>query len=234
MSKIESSSPANSPLTSGSTELQVIEPLTRIGYKRLPEVELQIAGANMLDPIKLAQRARQRDENDSDYLSAESLVYFIRRAVRRDDIETRDALILELFDRCKPHFRGKFRGFSREDREDMQGEVMKRIVEDLFAQDNRSEFMQVRFWKYLERKCIDACRNALRHTENIESLDTVSFDDDESEGTARLETVADIGFSPRTGLLSRKHLPNYLHIYGRFFYYVTIMNSKSVLTTLLT
>ncbi len=32
------------------------------------------------------------------------------------------------------------------------------MIEDLFAEDDRSDFMQVRFWKYLERKCIDARR----------------------------------------------------------------------------
>ena len=46
------------------------------------------------------------------------------------------------------------------------------IIEDLFAHDDRSDFMQVRFWTYLERKCIDACRATFRHTKDTDRLET--------------------------------------------------------------
>ena len=162
-------------------ERPFIEPFNR-SYKRLPEVERQIADALKLRPKALVERARQRDEKASDYLAAETLVHFIRRAILDNNIPTRDALFRALLERCNPHFRGKFRGFRPEDREDLQGEVMKMVVEDLFGQDGSGDFMQVRFWTYLERKCIDAYRVALRHTKNTESLDTGYSGDGVSEG----------------------------------------------------
>ena len=142
----------------GPDEPPVVEPLTRNGYKRLPEVERQIAEALSLRGCELVGRARRREEGSSDFLSAEALVYFIRRAIRGEDRRIRNDLFRELLERCNPQFRGKFKGFGPEDRQDLQGDVHLSIVEDLFAEDDRSDFMQVRFWTYLERKCTDARR----------------------------------------------------------------------------
>ena len=72
----------------------------------------------------IVERARQRDEDAPDFLAPEALVYFIRDAIENEDERTRDGLIRELLERCNPHFRGRFRGVSREDREDLQGEVL--------------------------------------------------------------------------------------------------------------
>ena len=169
----------------------VVEPLTRGDYKRFPAVERQIVDALTLEPKALLNRAAQRDETAPDFLSAEVLVYFIRRALRNGDTKTRDSLFRELLERCEPHFSGKFRGFGREDCEDLRSEVMKRVVEDLFAPDDRCDFMQVRFWKYLENKSIDACRAALRHNVDTESLDANYSGDGVFEGRTRLETEVD-------------------------------------------
>lgn len=179
-----------------ANEPPFVEPLTRGNYKRLPAVEGQITAALILEPETLLKRAQQRDETASDFLSAEALVYFIRQAIRNNDNKVREPLFRELLERCKPHFSGKFRGFGREDREDLQSEVMNRVVEDLFAPDDRGDFMQVRFWKYLEKKCIDACRIVLRHTKKTESLDASYSSDGISERRALLETEIDPGLLP--------------------------------------
>lgn len=150
----------------------------------------------MLAPAALNERARQRDDGAPGFLSAEALVYFIHRAVRGGDTKTRDVLFRELLNRCTPYFRGRFRGFDREVREDLQGDVMKKVVEDLFAPDDRGNFMQVRFWKYLDRKGIDACRKAFRHSADMESLDAGFSGEDESEGRTLLEKQADARLSP--------------------------------------
>ena len=167
-----------------------VEPLGR-GYKRLPEVEQQIADALSLEPEALLRRARERDESVAGRLAPEAVVYFIRRAIRNEEVRIRDDLFRELLERCNPHFRGKFRGFSQEDRKDLQGEVQRVIIEDLFDRDDRSDFMQVRFWSYLERKCIDACRVAFRQTENTESLETGYSGDGELEGLSKLHQEVD-------------------------------------------
>lgn len=184
-----------------------IEPLTLGNYKRLPKVEWQIADALTLEPEALVKRAQQRDKAAPNFLSAEALVYFIRRADRNGDTKMRGALFRELFERCIPYFRRKFRGFDREDdREDLQSKVIERVVEDLLAEDNRGDFMQVQFWKYLKYKCIDACRITLRHTKDAESLDTSYYGDDLFEGETRLEKVVDPRLSPEELTMIREEL----------------------------
>ena len=191
-----------SPSASGPTrggnacEAPLVEPLTRNRYVRLAKVEQQIGEAVTLDRPTLVERAQQRDAAAPEFLAPEALVYFIRQAIRSGEIRIRDHLVRELLERCIPYFRGQFRGFRREDREDLQGDAQKMIITDLFAQDDRSDFMQVRFWTYLERKCIDACRATLRHTKDTESLETGVSGERASEGMTRLETEAARQISP--------------------------------------
>lgn len=173
-----------------------VEPLTRCNYKRLSATQKQIESASNLDPPTLIHRTHERDHNHPDHLSAEALVYFIRQADRDGDGKTREVLFRELLERCTPFFRGKFRGFGVERREDLQGEVLKKVVEDILAPDDRGDFMQVRFWKYLENKVIDAIRVATRQSEDAVSLDESNSGKDESEGLTRHETIGDERLSP--------------------------------------
>ena len=168
-----------------------IELLTRSAYKRLPATERQIADAAALKPVALVLRAQQREKGAPEFLMEETLVYFIRRACQNGDTETRDALFRILFERCLPYFRNRFRGFDQQDREDLQNEVLKKVVEDLFAPDDRGDFMQVRFWKYLKARSIDVCRKASLHNDRIESLDTGYLGNGMSEGRICLEAEAD-------------------------------------------
>jgi DNA-directed RNA polymerase specialized sigma24 family protein len=172
-----------------------VAPLTRRGYKRLPEIETQIAEAGMLDATALLARARHR-EAESGYLAPESLVHFIRRADRDGNQKLRDELFRELFGRCKPFFRGQFRAFDRAMREDLQQEVSKKVVEAILARDDRADFLEARFWKYLKARSIDACRPVFVHKDRVESLDTGYSGDGESEGRTKLESQADPMLSP--------------------------------------
>ena len=196
MDVTESSSAGGSAGGGGSDEPPVVEPLTRNGYKRLAEVERQIGEALALGGRELVGRARQREEGGVGFLSPEALVYFIRRAIRNGDQWIRDDLFQELLERCNPHFRGKFRRFGPEDRQDLQGDVQLGMIEELFAQDDRSDFMQVRFWTYLERKCIDVYRSKFRQTEETESLERGFSGEGASQGLTRLEMEADRQISP--------------------------------------
>ena len=180
----------------GSDEPPVVKPLTRNGYSRLAKVEQQIADTIMLDGAAIVERAQQRDEDAADYLAPEALVYFIRDAIENEEKRVRDGLIRELLERCNPYFRGRFRGFSREDREDLQGEVQKMMVEHLFAPDDRSDFMQTRFWTYLKKRCIDACRVTFRHADDTESLETGFSGECGSEGQTKLDREVDPQLSP--------------------------------------
>lgn len=173
-----------------------IRPLTRGGYKRLPATERQIASATKLDAVGLLERARERDETASDYLCPEALVYFIRRADGNGEARVRDGLFSDLFERCTPFFRGQFRGFEGETRKDLQQEVLKKVVEDILARDDRADFMEARFWKYLKCRTIDACRTALQHRNDTESLDTGYFVEGESESPTKLDVQKDTRLNP--------------------------------------
>lgn len=195
MTKTGSSSPK--PATAeAKDESPLVNPLTRRGYKRTKATQRQIADASALGSAELIARARERDEKAPDYMAAEALVYFIRRADGAGDDRTRDALIRELVQRCTVFFRGQFRGCSKEDREDLQGEVLTALVDDLLDPSNRGDFMQVRFWLYLKRKTIDASRVIFRHSGDTESLDTGFSGDTESEGQTKLDAQADNRISP--------------------------------------
>jgi hypothetical protein len=67
--------PAPAETAGGSSE---IKPLTRRGYKRLTATERQIAEAAVLDSEALLAQAENRDDSAPDYLTAETLVCFIR------------------------------------------------------------------------------------------------------------------------------------------------------------
>lgn len=192
--------PPASPVKPATTEAtegrSVIRPLTRRGYKRLAVVERQITQAVALDAKALIARAQNRDEEAPDYISPEALVYFIRRADREGDRKVRDNLFRELLERCTPYFRGKFSGFDKSTQEDLQGEVLQKLVEDLLAPDDRADFMEARFWRYLKCRVIDACRTAFRDAENTESLDTGYSGEGESEGRTKLELQKDGGLNP--------------------------------------
>lgn len=203
----ERASSPTQPKPAGATEdTPAIKPLTRGRYKRLAATERQIAAASALDARALIAQAQQRDDGTPGYLSAEAIIYFIRRADGDDDQKARDALFRELLERCMPFFRGKFRGFTKDVREDLQAEVMNKVVEDLLAEDDRGDFMQVRFWAYLERRTIDACRTALRQADDTESLDTGYSGDGESEGRTRLEMLPDSKLSPEQLTMLREGL----------------------------
>ena len=192
----ESSSASRSACGRGSDESPLVETLTRHGYVRLPQVERQIGEAVTLDGTTLVERARRRDKTAPDFLAPEALVYFIRRAIQSREVRIRDDLFRELLERCTPYFRSRFRGFARDDREDLQSEVQRMIIEDLFAHDDRSDFMQVRFWTCLERKCISVCRTTFRRPKNTEILEAGFSGEVASYGLSRLEKEADRQVSP--------------------------------------
>lgn len=196
MAEAHSSRP-DKPAESGDPEEPPqLEPLTRGTYKRLPKTEQQIVDAITLAPATLIERAQCRDEKAAEFLAPEALVCFIRRADGSGDTRTRDALFRELLERCTPFFRGQFRGFDPETREDLQSDVMEKLVEDLLAPDDRGDYLQVRFWDYLKKKTIDACRKASSSKGDTVSLDTGFSGESESEGPTRLEQQADTKLSP--------------------------------------
>lgn len=173
-----------------------VRPLTRRGYKRLPEIERQIAEAAVLDARALLARAELRNEAEPGYLAAETIVHFIRHADRNNDPKLRDDLFRELFARCQPFFRGRFRAFDKATREDLQQDVLEKVVEAILAHDDRADFLEVRCWSYMKARAIDACRSMFAQTDDTESLDTGYLGEGESAGRTKLESQVDGRLSP--------------------------------------
>jgi len=185
------SSPPELATTEAEDEPPSVSSLTRRGYKRTNATRRQIADALSLGAAELIARAQQRDEKAPDYMSAEALVSFIRRADRAGDSKTRDALIRELVERCTPFFRGQFRGCNEEDHKDLQGAVIATLIDDILDPGDRGDFMQARFWLYLKRKTISAWNELTKNAADTESLDAAVSGDDGEEGTTRLDLQAD-------------------------------------------
>lgn len=173
-----------------------VSPLTRRGYKRTEAAQRQITNALGLPAADLIAQAQQKDDTAPGHLSAEALVYFIRRSDSAGDRKTRDALIRELLERCNVFFRGQFRGCSKEEREDLQSAVITEMIDDLLDPGDRGDFMQARFWLYLKRRTISACETAFRHSGDTESLDTGFSGEAESEGRTKLEAQVDERLNP--------------------------------------
>jgi hypothetical protein len=190
MAETDSKPPKGAP-AEVAEEPPSISPLTRRGYQRTKATQKEIAGALGLGAAELIARSQQRDEKAPDYMSAEALVFFIRRADRAGDGKTRDALIRELVERCTPFFRGQFRGCNEEDRKDLQGAVIATLIDDILDPGDRGDFMQARFWLYLKRKTISVWNELTKNAADTESLDATVSGDDGAEGTTRLDLQAD-------------------------------------------
>lgn len=164
-------------------EPPLIPPLTRNGYVRSDRNARQIADCLDKGAAELQARARIRDEADPRWLAAETLVFLMRRADQTGDGRTRSALFAELTERCKGFFAGHIRGFTLEQREDIAQEVMTKLVALIFADDDRGDFAQVRFWSLLEARTNTAVQTARAQVRRFESLDAPSSDDVESRMT---------------------------------------------------
>lgn len=180
----------------GATGPPTVEPLTHPGCKRLPEVEKQIREAIALENTGLIERTKQRDKAASTFLSPEAIVYFIRRDSKGGNDHVTNLLFSELFERCVQFFRGQFRGFDEETRQELQQSVLVAVTEDLLASDDRGDFAQVRFWTYLKTQTIDACRKEFRNADSTESLDAPYPEGVESEGRCKLDRLRDKKLSP--------------------------------------
>ncbi|MGQ4878872.1 hypothetical protein ACOJCM_09925 [Billgrantia sp. LNSP4103-1] len=171
------------------------QPLRRRGYERLPETQRQIEQVEQLDTAKLIERASP-PESDPGALTAEALVYFIRRANQAGDSKTRDALFRSLLERCTIFFRSQFRGATKEQREDLMGDVLAELVEDILSSEQDLGFMEARFWRYLKMRCIDAYRKSTGHSSKVESLDTSLSGDGENKGQTKLDQQEDKQLNP--------------------------------------
>lgn len=153
----------------------MLAPLTRnADYRRLPETIRQIEGALDLSPQDLVAHARINESEDSCFLAPEALVFFIRRALAEHDGTTVSDLMELLIDRLMASVAAGVKGYDEEDRRDIVQTVLCRLTELLLADDDRSDFAQVRFWVFLKRLRLSASADQRCFAARHEQLDEIN------------------------------------------------------------
>lgn len=145
-----------------------IRPLTRASketgqlYRRDPQVEQQITEALTLDPAALVERAAVTSREDPRFLNEETLVYMIREYHDRKQPALVGDLTEALLRRCSPYIEGQLRKLGADRQEDASNDVVEMLFTRILdPSSDRGDFLQVRFWPFLNRMIADTFRRQL-------------------------------------------------------------------------
>ena len=151
--RVASSLPA--PLTRKNADGEI--------YRRPAVVDEQIQAALKLDAEALRVRSRITDKESSEFLKEEAIVYLIRHNHKAGNRPTVGALSESLLNRCAKFMDGKLKSLKPSMREDGYAEVVKELfVRILNLECDRGDFLQVRFWIFLERLTVQVFRGQLK------------------------------------------------------------------------
>lgn len=164
-------------------------------YQRTPEVSHQIKKALALTPAQMVERAKIRDYRSPDSLREECLVYLIREHHRLGQDAIVDDLTAALIGRCAKYINEKLQALGYDEVErafrDVVGSLFELILD---LDDDRGDFLQVRFWVVLQRLVIATFHkykddlNRAADTISLASLAGYEGDDDDDSGhTAHAE-----------------------------------------------
>lgn len=156
-----------------------VPPLTRNNYARSAATEDEIRRLRALDDDSLIAAFSSMREGASDYVSAEALVFFIRGAHRQQRARLRDALVGLIVKRCQVYFRGAVRGFDPDTRLDIQNDVIADMIRLLIDPGDAGDFLEVRFWTYLDRKTVTMTGRARRSHYRAPLIGDLGDGDDE-------------------------------------------------------
>ena len=172
------------------------EPLTHRNsagevYQRDPAVEEQIRQVRHLAPDALRERAGGRDRASPDYHQEECLVYLIRHYHRAGDSLLVSDLAEILLRRCATLIDRRLRSLGAEAAEEGYNDVVERLfglILDLSS--DRGDFLQVRFWRALEKLAVRAFHQQLRQHQraqvNVSLSSLIGHDQHEGDESARM------------------------------------------------
>lgn len=174
------------------------QPLTRRNakgqvYQRLAVVDRQISEALGLDDEELRSRLEVRDEESPVFLKEESLVYLIRHHHATEHRELVNALAECLLRRCATWVDGKLSGLRKDLREDGNAGVVAELFDKILDLTNdHGDFLQVRFWKSIERVTVDVFRKQVSQfdTESSGDYDQAAIDDLTQRGAVVVPTAS--------------------------------------------
>ncbi|HYW09912.1 MAG TPA: hypothetical protein VE913_23305 [Longimicrobium sp.] len=203
------------------TGVEEVPPLTRRNrkgavYERTVENTAQIAASLKLERSTLLGRVCIADHESELYLSAESLVFLIRRFHAASDTEMVQALAVGLINRCKGRIRKLLvRVDDWDARREAENEVISHIFRKILeVESDGADFLQVRFGFALDRLIHKARKRAfavLNRTEHTLRLSELAGEDGE-EGEdapgrgARAEELRDPRMDAERGVLVREAL----------------------------
>lgn len=178
-----------------------LQPLTRRTkdsalYRRSEEVDQQIRSALSMTPEALVGRAHIANKDSPDYLKEECLVYLIRESHRSGQRVMVNALAEILIERCASHIDVKLRTLRPEVAEEAFQDVISSMFDVILdLNSDRGDFLQVRFWRNLELRIINAFNRSVgqqrRAAKNVplSSLtgQEIAPSDDESLSTSSQE-----------------------------------------------
>ena len=178
-------------------ESRLPQPLTRRNandqiYQRLAVVDRQINEALGLDDEELRSRLEAREEESPAFLKEESLVYLIRHHHGAGNRELVNDLAEFLLKRCATWIDGKLSGLRTDLREDGNAGVVAEVFERILdLASDRGDFLQVRFWKGIERITVDVFRKQVKQfdTESSGDYDQAAIDDLTQRGAVVVPTA---------------------------------------------
>lgn len=211
------------PSRTGAATNKDVRPLTRryadtgAPYERLPEVEVQVRRALILEEQALAAELL-RDYKSPEHVKDETLCYLIRERVRASRHEDANHFVEVLLRRHARTIRSRIgrAGVEERHREDCAGEIVIQLLTELFdVESDRSDFAQVRFGLYFKRVSdgvISKFRGLQERERQAESV--ASPRDDRTEEVDLLDTLADErALSAEDRIVMRDalaHLPSHL------------------------
>lgn len=152
-------------------------------YRRLDRVEAQITELLRLDKSELVNRANESDFKASTYIHSESIVYFIREALRAGDDNLINILTSILSKRCAKHINDKTQKLiDYRYRDDCFNDAITAIFGPILdLSGDQGDFAQVRFGVFLKYGVNNIIReylNRQRDDRMTASLDTEVKDSD--------------------------------------------------------
>lgn len=202
------------------------KPLTRRNrkgelFKRLPEVEDQIAVALQLDITALLERASISDYRLEGFFQEECLVYMIRHYLITENNGIVSKLFQLLMSRCTGTIYNHL-NLEKDHTEEAYREVIKNLVDNILdLETDKGDYFQVRFWFGLKRLVISEFARQLKIIEedqHLVSLDNMCTEEDrgllqdtpdtslsQEELTLCRDAMATLKDPPRTAFLLRHY-----------------------------
>jgi DNA-directed RNA polymerase specialized sigma24 family protein len=149
-----------------------LRPLKR-NYSREPAVVQDILHLESLPENEFWRRMTIQDYQAPDCPRLESMVYFIRLFVSRNDQEAAWRMIEKLIQRTTRTILRRLNCFyiaSMDQREELQDELIHRLYEEWLSLDGAHEFWEVRFGVCLDRRLADVVKRYERENVCKQSL----------------------------------------------------------------